>query len=254
MRNLSLGLAKEGSPVDYAQITKPGSRDYNEDSAVVLENDRGSLFVVADGLGGHGRGEVASALVTDTFKKHFENDIADVTAFISETMLAAQANLLKEQKTKSASFEMKTTCVALLITNGTCQMGHVGDTRAYVFQNNKIKTRTLDHSVPQMLVMSGEIKEKHIRNHPDRNRLLRVMGIDWDSPRYDLSEDIPLSECQAFLLCTDGFWELCDEKKMCAFLKKSGNASEWLRLMTEEVEKNGQGIDMDNFTAITVVC
>ena len=240
--------------MDFAFITKPGTRDYNEDSVRVSQNETGSLFVVADGLGGHGKGEIASAIVTDTFEKSFVGARVDPACFIPETILAAQHLILQEQKAQRATFAMKTTCAALLVAGGICRIGHVGDTRAYVFQKNKVKFQTLDHSVPQMLVRSGAIKEKHIRRHPDRNRLLRVMGINWETPGYELSANIPLAECQAFLLCTDGFWELCHEKQMSAFLKKSGNASEWLALMTKEVEKNGRNQDMDNYTAIAVRC
>ena len=239
--------------MDYAQITMPGSRDYNEDSAVVLQHDNGYCFVVADGLGGHGKGEIASAIATNTFKRDFDMGNIPADAFIPETFLSAQYNIMQEQRTQNAKFEMKTTCVAMSLCDGIVRIGYVGDTRAYVFRKNKVKYRTLDHSVPQMLVMSGEIKEKQIRNHPDRNRLLRVMGIEWDNPKYELSEEFSLSDCQAFLLCCDGFWELCDEKKMCAFLKKSTTAEQWLQLMTNEVERNGKGKDMDNYTAIAVL-
>lgn len=239
--------------MDYALVSNSGTREYNEDAVVALENDNGSLFVIADGLGGHGKGEVASAIVIDTFKKCFEKECIDGDTFISSTILEAQSHILMEQKINNTPFDMKTTCVALLISNGICKIGHVGDTRAYAFKKNKIKTRTLDHSVPQMLVMSGEIKEKHIRNHPDRNRLLRVMGINWDLPQYEMSEDISLSECQAFLLCSDGFWELCNEKMMSHSLKKSGNADKWLSMMSDEVAKKGKGTDMDNYSAITIM-
>ena len=240
--------------MDFAQISKTGSREHNEDSALALASEAGALFVVADGLGGHERGEVASAAVTETFRKNFEDGGFDANAFIADTIQKAQLRLrsLQEEKGRQNPPEMMTTCAALLISGGICRIGHVGDTRAYVFHRDKVKSRTLDHSVPQMLVLSGEIKEKRIRNHPDRNRLLRVMGTHWDSPKYELSDDVPVSECQAILLCSDGFWELCNEKKMCGFLRKSGSCAQWLELMLNEVERNGLGGDMDNYTAIAV--
>ena len=245
--------------MDYAQVTKPGTRATNEDSLANVENSLGSLFVVADGLGAHGKGEVASAIAVETLRKAFSApasgaDTFSVDTFLAEAMLEAQAAILREQQVQRSPLEMKTTCAALLLADGACRTAHVGDTRVYTFYNNKMKTRTIDHSVPQMLALSGEIKEKHIRHHPDRNRLLRVMGVDWAMPQYELSAAVPLAECQAFLLCSDGFWELCSEKKMCAFLKKSGNAALWLDRMTEEVEKQGRGRDMDNYTAIAVFC
>ncbi len=240
--------------MDYAYITKPGTRNYNEDSAMFLEKEGAHLFVVADGLGGHGKGEVASAIAVETFKESFENGDIVAESFLAETFSKAQENILKEQKIQNATMEMKTTCVSILVENEYVKIGHIGDSRAYVFKKNKVKTRTLDHSVPQMLAISGSIKEKQIRNHPDRNRLLRVMGVQWDTPRYEIAEPLSLTDCQGFLLCTDGFWELCTEKKMCTFLKKSKNAKEWIDMMVEEIERNGTNIDMDNFTAIAVIC
>ena len=237
----------------YKMITHQGTREYNEDAAVCLESDGNYCFVVADGLGGHGRGEVASQKVTAVFERNFKAGFVDNECFLEETFTTAQNEVLELQQTQGAKFEMKTTAVCLSIIDNKCQWGHIGDTRLYVFKKNKIKLRTLDHSVPQMLVLSGEIKEKQMAKHPDRNRLLRVIGVEWDSPRYELSGEMPLSDCDAFLLCTDGFWELIDPKKMCSFLKKSKTVAEWLDLMLNEVEKNGQGQDMDNVTAIAVI-
>jgi len=239
--------------MDYALISKTGTRDNNEDSVAAKVTGAGSLFVVADGLGGHGKGEVASSIATDTFVRFFSEYNGDMKDFIPEAFLAAQADIVREQESQRASQEMKTTCAALLISGNTSQIGHVGDTRVYVFQRNKILRRTHDHSVAELLVVTGEIKEKRIRHHPDRNRLLRTMGITWESPQYEISDEFHLAECQAFLLCTDGFWELCNERKMCVYLKKSKTASEWLALMIGEVESNGNGKDMDNYSAIAVI-
>ena len=147
---------------------------------------------------------------------------------------------------------MKTTLVILHVGEERIWWGHIGDSRLYYFQNRKLQKRTLDHSVPQMLVAAGQLKEKQIRNHPDRNRLLRVLGVDWDSPKYQLAEPEARGGRQAFLLCSDGFWELIDEKKMQHCLKKSGSPAQWLQMMEQIVEKNGQGRNMDNYSAIAV--
>ena len=237
----------------YAKSSKTGGREINEDSVAVVERDGKYCFAVADGLGGHGRGEAASQAATAAFEREFGCDESSAGEFLNRAFLSAQDAVMELQKIEHARFEMKTTAVALAITDGKCAWGHIGDSRLYAFKKNKVKARTMDHSVPQMLALSGEIREKKIRKHPDRNRLLRVIGIEWESPRFELSNEFDLSEYQAFLLCSDGFWELIDEKRMSALLKKSRDADNWLRMMTEEVEKNGVAQEMDNYTAIAVI-
>jgi serine/threonine protein phosphatase PrpC len=237
----------------YAKMTEKGSREINEDSAGSIEFGDNVCFVVADGLGGHGRGEVASKAVTAVFESEFLQNQTGVRDFLSRALATAQNAVLDLQKKEHAPLEMKTTAVALAVIDGKCAWAHIGDSRLYMFKKNKVKIRTLDHSVPQMLVLSGDIKEKKMRNHPDRNKLLRVIGIEWDSPKFEVSDEYDISECQAFLLCTDGFWELVDEKRMCALLKKSKSADEWLHSMTIEVKENGMGQEMDNYTAIAVI-
>lgn len=235
-------------------FTDVGGREVNEDSCVILENGQYSCFVLCDGLGGHGKGEVASGMVTEVFKGCFNSGVTDPENFIPETLTIAQNMLLSEQIAQNAPNEMKTTATAVLIDseNGKVYRGHVGDSRIYTFAKNKVKERTVDHSVPQMLVLAKEIKEKDIRNHPDRNRLLKVMGIEWERPQYQMEEVAELKNCQAFLLCSDGFWELIDEKQMCKLLKKSKSVKEWIHLMADIVKKNGEGKNMDNNTAIGI--
>jgi len=237
----------------YKQITHIGDREHNEDSVTCIESGGNYCFVVADGLGGHGRGELASQKAVEIFGQEFEASHESNFDFVNKGFSSAQSEIMALQVAHGDKMGMKTTAVCLSIINGMCQWGHIGDSRLYLFKKNKIILRTLDHSVPQMLALSGDIKDKHISVHPDRNRLLRVLGIEWDSPRYEVSDEAPLADCQAFLLCTDGFWELIQPKLMCRFLKKSSSAEEWLEQMTAEVEKNGQGKNMDNYTAIAVI-
>ena len=238
--------------LSYKVITQIGKRECNEDSVLCVEHKGNYCFVVADGLGGHGKGEIASQKLVSVFKKLFDASPVNLDNFLQTAFNTAQDEIMAAQKSSHSLFEMKTTAVALVVIDGKCQWGHIGDSRLYLFKKNKVKIRTLDHSVPQMLVMSREIKERDIVRHPDRNRLLRVVGVEWDSPKYDLSDEYDITNCQAFLLCSDGFWELIDEKKMQLFLKKSASAEEWMALMTKEVENNGHGTDMDNYTAIAV--
>ena len=235
----------------YAIFTNKGVREINEDSVGVFTNGENNCYILCDGLGGHGMGDVASSLVVAVFEDQFKKT-DDAVNFLGQTFSASQDILMAEQKARNAKRKMKTTGVAVVTDDRNAYIGHIGDSRGYVFYKNKVKTRTLDHSIPQMLVLSKEIKEDRIRNHPDRNTLLRVMGIDWDEPMYELMSPIPLKKCQAFLLCSDGFWNLIDEKTMCEELKKARTVETWLDNMIEIVRKNGEGKDMDNFSAIAV--
>lgn len=237
--------------LDFAMITNAGDRTINEDAVGCFKNGDNHCFVLCDGLGGHGMGDVASNLVKDVFCDQFSKT-DDVSVFLGQAFCAAQDILMMEQVERHANRKMKTTAVALVVDQKTAYIGHIGDSRLYIFSKNKVKQRTLDHSIPQMLVLSHDIKESEIRNHPERNIVLRVMGIEWEEPMHELLRPIPLRKAQAFLLCSDGFWELIEEKDMCDLLKKSNSPQEWLFEMAEVVKANGMGRDMDNYSAIAV--
>lgn len=239
--------------ITFSSISRVGDRDNNEDAYIIGKNKYSSFFVLADGLGGHGHGEEASAMVVNTIQNIIENaPIMPLNMLVDSSIAGAQERLIDEQKRRGMKNEMKTTVVLLCCSEKTLCWGNVGDSRLYAFYKNKIKQRTLDHSIPQMLVLSGELSERKIRNHPQRNILLRVLGIEWDRPRHEVSELMPVSDYQAFLLCSDGFWELINEHKMLSCLRKSKTVEEWLERMTTVVEKNGSKKDMDNYTAIAI--
>lgn len=239
--------------MDWASITDPGSRAANEDSLGAAESQDMQCFIVADGLGGHGKGDIASGLAVAAFRKVFQESDAPMQTRMETAFAQAQKDILDEQIKTHSPMQMKTTAAALAVMDDKLIWGHIGDTRIYAFRFNRVKTRTSDHSVPQMLVLSKEIKEKEIRFHPDRNKLLRVLGVSGDIPRFELSDIQKRKKYQAFLLCTDGFWELILEKEMCQCLKKAKSAQDWLNQMEEIIRRRGEGKDMDNFSAIGVM-
>lgn len=237
--------------IRYATLTNNGDREVNEDSIGVFSNGDMLLFVLCDGLGGHGMGADASKLVVDVIGSQFEN-CDDPVNFLGDAFTTAQGVLLSEQSARHAKQKMKTTCVILLVDNSKARIGHVGDSRLYVFKNGRYKKRTLDHSIPQMLVLSRDIKESEIRNHPQRSYVTKVMGIEWDREMYELEEPVALKPNTVFMLCSDGLWELIEEKDMSAFLKKSASPEEWLKKMEEHIHITGADKDMDNYSAIAV--
>ena len=237
----------------FSSFTNRGDREINEDSVGCFAKDDRHCFVVCDGLGGHGQGDVASQLVVSVFQDRF-GKIEKPKQFLPDAFCAAQDVLLAEQQLRNASRKMKTTAVALVTDKRHAYIGHVGDSRLYVFQDNKVVWRTLDHSIPQMKVLARELDEREIRNHPDRNIVLRVMGVEWDKPMYELAKPLSLRKCQAFLLCTDGFWELVLEEEMCKYLQTSASPEEWVRRMACQAKERGEGKQMDNYSAIGIYC
>ncbi len=240
--------------LDHTLFTNVGERDNNEDYVGMVEQNGRYCFVLCDGLGGHGKGEVASQLVVESIKDSYCRT-AGVTGWISDAVRRAQRDLLDKQREMNEMDGMKTTLVVLEITESTAQYTHVGDSRGYFFLKDRYKFHTLDHSVPQMLVKSHKIKERDIRNHPDRNRLLRVCGVEWDEDKFEVGKLIKLKKGkrQAFLLCSDGFWELITEQDMEECLERANNSREWVAYMQELILQNGSGTNMDNYSAIAVI-
>lgn len=236
----------------YEILSKKGERDYNEDYAGAEQHGDSFCFVLADGLGGHGGGAEASEMVAEAILKDFKQWGEVSEAYLKKCFEKSQKLLLAEQERQNRQNEMKTTLIVLLTDQKTLQWGHIGDSRLYLFHKKRLKQHTLDHSVPQMLAAAGEIKEDEIRHHPDRNRLLRVMGTEWDSPRYQLSERIVCKGKESILMCSDGFWEWVLDKTMLKTLKRAKSPAEWCCLMEQEALKNGTGKKMDNYSAITV--
>lgn len=235
----------------YALISEIGNRAVNEDSVRVASVANRQCFVVCDGLGGHDRGDVASKLVANIFADDlFFAD--DLKGYLVRAFNHAQQRLIEKQKETGVNSKMKTTAVVLAVDENTAHVGHIGDSRFYGFTKAGKHIRTLDHSIPQVLVNSNAIEEKDIRNHPSRNMLLKVIGEQYDETMTDLHEPFPLKDYYAFLLCTDGFWELICEEEMIKLLYSSSSPQEWLDGMLKVVRRNGINVKMDNYSAIAI--
>jgi len=202
---------------------------------------------------GHGKGDIASKTVVEAMK-----NISETSSYSDELIdkLFVSSNEVFEAK-KADDFDlknMKTTGVALVIHDDHADWGHIGDSRLYYFKKCKYVKRTLDHSVPQILCSCGEIKEKDIRHHEDRNKLLRCFGESWENKRYEVDAwNQPLQKGDAFIMCTDGFWDWVDEKQMQKALKKSKTAQECCEMLKDLAVTEGSGKNMDNFSIIVVM-
>lgn len=236
-------------PPDSFLYTNPGGREVNEDTGLLLANKSGGfLAVVADGLGGHGGGALASKAAAEVLSSGFQKEKALSPEKLPLWFAEANERVLSMQ---TAECEMKTTLVALWIAGNKAVWAHIGDSRLYHFTDGELTERTIDHSVSQMAVLSGEITEDQIRGHVDRNRLLRAIGRPGEV-KLDVSPVTELKgKSHAFLLCSDGFWEYVWEREMTETLRVSGNAKEWTMKMVEILRGRAKPGN-DNHTAAVV--
>ena len=237
--------------LNYASITNSGGRMLNEDCLKISCVSNRHCFVVCDGLGGHDSGNVASKIAANSFVDELYY-CEDLSEYLLKAFDIAQKQVLFRQKENDANKEMKTTAVCLVTDEDTFQVGHVGDSRFYGFKNDGTYIRTLDHSMPQLLVQSNTITEAEIRKHPSRNMLLKAIGDESNEQLCDLSDHLPLSDFRAFLLCSDGFWELVDEDEMLFTLSQSSSPQEWLDKMSEIITGKANDIS-DNYSAIAII-
>ena len=237
--------------IDYYSYSSKGDRAYNEDYVRWSVKNEKACFVLNDGLGGHGKGDVAAKTVAESIIRSFE-DNDNTHSFFHYAYTKAERELEEIQINSMEKYSMKTTSVSLLIDGENASWCHIGDSRLYYFQKGTLIQRTMDHSVPQMLVYAGEIRDEDIRFHEDRNRLLKAMGNNWEDFEATLSETKRVKKGQDFLLCTDGFWEYITEDDMTAYLHKSRTAREWIEKMADHVAKRGEGRNRDNASVIAV--
>lgn len=232
-------------------VSHEGGRSVNEDFADFHMAEGGGCWVVADGLGGHQAGDIASKIAVQTFLFHYEQTEGVAPHVLAAGMEKAQRAILTEQKSNRMLSSMRTTLVALVCSEKRANWAHIGDSRLYHFRRGKIAAQTKDHSVCQALVNAGELTMEQIRFHEDRNRLYRVLGTDGSVKPAVLNKEVQLQRGDAFLLCTDGFWEYVMEEEMENTLTAAHSPDHWLNSMLVLLEKRVQG-HHDNFTALAV--
>ncbi len=223
--------------IDFYTYSGKGGRPVNEDSVVTGEN----YFVVSDGLGGHDNGEIASGAAVRYISENYRSDISNDT--ISQLLIGA------DNAVKLSGEGGKATIAAIFTDGETIRIDNIGDSRVYYFRRGSIYFRTKDHSVCQASVDMGEMTDFDVRSSADRSGLFKVLGDTEPLKLPKPYETIDPLDGDAFLICSDGFWEHVYEMEMEADLLKSENANEWLDHMLKRLllrsENNG-----DNFSAI----
>ena len=237
---------KQEEPVCcFSAYSSIGGRENNEDACYAADYDDGCLLVVADGLGGCERGEVASNTAVEAIKEYYANTAAPD---IEEAINLANSRVIDAQG--EGKKKMKTTITVAQVKDDRAILAHVGDSRIYAFSDGQIVYQSIDHSASQMAVLVGKITPDQIRHHEDRNILTRALGVSYDL-KVDMTS-LGVWEYDALLLCSDGFWEYIVEEDMCKCLQQADSAEQWLEFMRRIADAAAPG-NRDNHTAVVMM-
>ena len=203
-------------------LTDPGKvRTHNEDSVVVMTNENGEkLMIVADGMGGHRSGEIASSIVVSHVGKSFTDKKQlgtkeEAKEWMKNVISESNVLIYKYTIDNPDSMGMGTTIVMCLITNDYLLFGNIGDSSGYVLKNNHLHKITVDHTLVNLLVKSGELTEEEAREHPRRNVLMRALGTNM-SVEMDIC-DVE-TDVDGVLLCSDGLTNMLKDDQIIKIL------------------------------------
>lgn len=230
----------------YARTDVGRVRPINEDSHC-LPMDGEKFCAVADGMGGHNAGEVASALAVETFAGCMRASGKLNSTAIHAAVARANERVFEEAGRDDRKSGMGTTFTALCEDGENVHIAHVGDSRAYLIRNGAIMRVTVDHTLVEEMVMQGVITPKEARNHPKRNYITRALGmdrkVDIDLVQLDKRAD------DVFLLCSDGLSNHVEEKQMLSITLSDAGWQDKLESMVRiALEAGGP----DNITAMYV--
>lgn len=213
--------------MDFASLTRQGEKEYNSDFVTAFEDGNSCCFAVADGRETPSAAELAVRSVADDFKASHAITKTSVPDFFANA-----AKCLKSEELPLSA------CMAFMLTDGSVAVwGNIGDCRVYLLRDNLLYEITPDHSDAYALYEAGEIRYPKIRTNKTRYDLTRMLGHGYET-NPDSSQPEIIKKGDAFLICTDGFWENIHERQIEKTLKKSKSAQDWLDRMINIIDKN----------------
>ena len=204
--------------MEYYYQTDPGKvRDHNEDSVTIVKNQSGEyLLAVADGMGGHRAGEIASSIVIGNIGTHFKEmgkigTKEDAVRWLKDAVSEANVEIDKYTAEHPESEGMGTTIVTAILTDDFLLFGNLGDSRGYVLKGGKLHQITTDHTLVNLLVKSGELTEEEAEHHPRKNVLMKALGANTkvEMDIIDVETDV-----DGILLCSDGLTNMLDHDQI----------------------------------------
>lgn len=229
--------------MEYYYITDPGKvRERNEDSVTIVSNAKDEkLLIVADGMGGHKDGEVASKIALNLISERFESTSSlgneeDAINWIQSTVSEANVEIFRYVSLHPESEGMGTTIVLAVLTPSFLLIGNIGDSSGYILKNKKLHKITVDHTLVNLLVKSGELTEEEAKNHPKKNVLMKALGssttVDMDIFNVELNID-------GIFLCSDGLTNMLDDSQITKVLLESTPLSERLKKLVFKANNRG---------------
>ena len=235
------------------QESRKGGRKANQDRIGYAYTRDTLLTVVADGMGGHLHGEVASQItvqyLTEAFQRDAKSKLADPSDFLKKGITEAHFALADYAKARGLAESPRTTCVACVVQDSVAHCAHVGDSRLYHVRRGQVQAQTRDHSRVQILIDRGRIREEAVAAHPDRNKIFNCIGAA-TPPEVELSKQMPLQEGDTLLLCTDGLWGPLTRKLITAALLRGDIMKAMPELL--DLAEARAGKDSDNLSVVAI--
>ena len=230
-------------------------RELNEDSYCICGFENGyepGFCVVADGMGGHNAGEVASRLAVDSIKDSLSDILQgeypdDIPKKINDAVNSANESIFKMSKEDTARSGMGTTTVICAFAGGEGYIANVGDSRAYACRKDEIYQITIDHSMVEEMVAIGTITREEAKVHPQKNIITRAIGSE-KSTRADIFE-YEYKEGDSIVMCSDGLSGMVDDETILDIVRESQSSKEVSEHLCKLAKENG---GIDNITVITI--
>lgn len=226
----------------YAITDIGKSRDTNQDQAFVYtNNNRDTIGIVCDGMGGHKAGAYASLLAAKTILDCFIDapelkENVEASAWLYQVIIKAN-NYVQEKSQKDEKFNgMGTTLAITLILSNSVLVANVGDSRVYQYHNNRIMQITEDQTLVNVLLKSGKITKEEAVNHPNKHVLMYAIGT-MDNPKIDIYE--LKKESATFLMCSDGIYNLVSQAYLKTILASSLPVSQKAISIIDDANNNG---------------
>lgn len=229
--------------MEYSYLTDPGKvRDHNEDSVTIVKNESGEiLLALADGMGGHKGGEIASSIAITHIGKRFIKTYKvggkeDAIEFLKEIVSEANMLLYKYMEDNPESEGMGTTLVMALLTKDYLLYGNIGDSSGYAIKSKKLHKITSDHTLVNLLVKSGELTEEQAKNHPKKNVLMRALGANMsvEMDIFDVERDV-----EGIFLCSDGLTNMLEDAQIENVLDSNLSIDDKLQKLINKANNRG---------------